>query len=437
MRESLFGDAKRALVRTFAHRAFGRHLASPTAAAVLVASIPALIACAGFAHAAPDEELLGKSRGYPSGTRSTWFFDETVRVGSFSGLDRIFPHRVIAKAESPSPLPKSLVEPSIRYRFRGREYTLDDYLSHQRTTALLVIKDGQIVVERYQYDRTPSHRLVSNSMAKSIVSVAFGIALRDRTIRSLDDKAADYVPELADSAYGQTSLRQLLRMSSGVRYTEDYSGHDDSARFARANAQGGLLGAIKLFNDREVPAGTRFHYASIETHVLGLALHRATGRDVSDYVGDKLWRPMGAESDATWIIGNDGFERFGGSFSATLRDWGRFGVLLANDGMRNGKAIVPLDYLVEATDKRSHPDAFAPRGRGFGYGYHFWTMPGDSRRFALIGVYGQAIYVDPQLRLVLVHMGAAKSARIGTETMGPELRALWAGVVDAYTRQAN
>lgn len=403
----------------------------------VVAVAVALVACAGVApsgRTAPDEELLGKSRGYPPGTRATWFFDEAVRVGSFSSLDRIFPHRVIAKAESPSPLPKSLVEPVLRYRYQGREYTLDDYLSHQRTTGLLVIKDGQIVAERYQYNRTPSHRLLSNSMAKSIVSLAFGIALRERTIRSLDDKAADYVPELADSAYGQTTLRNLLRMSSGVRYTEDYSGKDDSSRFARASAQTGLLSAIRLFNDREAPAGTRFHYATIETHVLGLVLHRATGREVAGYVGDKLWRPMGAESDATWIIGPDGHERFGGNFSATLRDWGRVGVLLANDGMRNGQAIIPGDYLVEATDKRRHPGAFAPRGRGFGYGYQFWTMPGEARRFALLGVYGQAIYVDPQLRLVLVHTAAAKTARIGNESMGPELRALWAGLVDTYSR---
>ncbi len=406
-------------------------------AQLVTAAIAAFVA-ASAAFAAPDEDLLGKSRGYPQGTRGSWFNDESVRVGSFSNLDRILPHRVVAKSETPLPLPKSLVEPTIRYTFRGREYTLDDYLAHQRTTGLLVIRNGEILVERYQYERTPSHRFVSNSMAKSIVSLGIGIALRDRAIRSLDDKAADYVPELADNAYGKTSLRDLLRMSSGVKFSEDYTGTDDAAKFSRAvnTSRGSTIDAIKMFDEREVAAGTRFRYASIETNVLGLVLTRATGRRASDFVAEKIWQPLGAESDATWITASDGNERFAGAFSATLRDWGRFGILLANDGMRNGNAVLPFDYLIEATDRRAHPDAFAPKGRGFGYGYQFWTMGSDARRFALIGVYGQAIYVDPQLRLVLVHTAAAKNARIGTETMGPELRALWAGITESVGRQS-
>ena len=382
----------------------------------------------------PDAELLGKAKGYPLGTRASWFMDETVRVGSFSNLDRLLPHHTLKKADMPSPLPKAASEPALHYEFQGRRLSIDDYLAHQRTTGLMIIKDGQVLVERYQYERTPQQRMLSNSMAKSIVSVAFGVALAERSIRSLDDKSADYVPELGDSAYGQTSLRDLLRMSSGVRFIENYDGNDDSAKFARALGTRGVLAALRLFNEREAPAGTRFHYASIETHVLGLVLRRATGRTLADYVDEKLWQPMGAEADATWITGPDDVERAAGTFNATLHDWGRLGILLANDGALDGRQIIPRDYLLEATDWHRHPPAFAPRNRAFGYGYQFWTMPGEKRRFALIGVYGQAIYVDPALKLVLVHMAAARNARIGVESMGAELRALWAGLVDTFSQ---
>ena len=385
------------------------------------------------AHAAPDEELLGKAKGYPPGSRATWFMDETVRVGSFSNLDRILPSRTVKKSDATLPLEKAAEEASLNYKFQGKTFTIDDYLSHQRATGLLVIKDGRILVERYQYERTKDQRLLSNSMAKSIVSMGIGIALRDGSIRSLDDNAADYVPELKDNAYGQTKIRDLLRMSSGVHYSEDYSGNDDSAKFSRAQMSPlGTLGAIKLFDDREAAPGTRFRYASIETTVLGLVLGNATGKHVADYVADRIWQPLGAESAATWIIAPDGHERFAGSFNATLRDWGRLGVLLANDGVRDGKEIVPREYLIEATDWHRHPAAFAPKGRGFGYGYQFWTFGGDSRQFALLGVYGQAIYVDPKRKLVLVHTAAARNARIGNESMGVELRALWSGLVAAF-----
>jgi len=406
----------------------------------LMRTLTAALLLSAFAtgvSAAPDEELLGKLRGYPVGTRVTWFTDETVRVGSFSNLDRVFDHHVLERAATPSPLPRADAEPALTYRYKGRRHSIDDYLSHQRTTGLMIIKDGRILVERYQYDRTPAHRMLSNSMAKSIVSVAIGIALSERHIRSLDDKAAEYVPELRDLAYGKTSVRDLLRMSSGVRFIENYDGKDDSATFARVHMRHGTIAALKLFNEREARAGTRFHYASIETQVLGLVLHRATGKTLASYVEQKLWQPMGAEADATWITAPDGIERAAGSFSATLRDWGRLGALLAGDGALEGRQIIPRDYLIEATNWHRHPEAFSPAIRGVGYGYQFWTMRGEERRFALLGVFGQAIFIDPALKLVLVHTAAASKARIGGEPMGAELRALWAGLIEHYTQDGD
>ena len=402
-----------------------------TVLARLVFAAGACAVCVG-ALAAPDEELLGKSRGYPMGSRGSWFFDETVRVGAFSNVDKLFAHHTLPKAATASPLKRVAAEPAITYRFNGQQSTLDQYLANQRVTGLMVIKDGEILVERYQYDRTPEHRFVSHSMAKSLVGIAVGMALAEKKIKSLDDKASDYVAELRGNVYGDTTIRNLLRMSSGVRFAEKYDGNDDLAKFTRVSAARGTIAGLKEFSEREVPQGERFHYASIETNALAVALRGATGKSLSEYLGERLWQPMGAEADATWIIGSDNLERAGGNFSAVLRDYGRLGVLLANDGKLNGKQIIPKEYLMEATDWRKHPAAFAPRKgpRAFGYGYQFWTMPGDKRRFALLGVYGQAIFVDPELKLVMVHTAAAKNARVGLEPMGVEMMALWQGVTE-------
>jgi CubicO group peptidase (beta-lactamase class C family) len=398
------------------------------------AGLFATVVAASPALAAPDEELLGKAAGYPIGTPSTWFYEESVRVGSFSNLDKILRHNTLAKAASPAPLPKAASAPRFEYRFDGRTFTVEDFLDRQRITGLLIVKDGTIVLERYQYDRGPEHRFVSHSMAKSIASLAVGIALAEGKIRSLDDMVSAYVPDLAGFPYGETSIRNVLRMASGVAFNEDYSGADDLSRFVRIRYTQGTIAALQAFTVREAPEGARFHYATSETAILSVLIKAVTGRTLSQFLTEKLWQPMGAETDAMWVRGIDGLDDGGGSFSATLRDYGRLGVLLANDGVAGGKEIVPKAYLREATDWRRQPAAFAPRTATpyFGYGYKFWTFPGERRRFALLGVYGQAIFVDPALELVMVVTAAARNASVGKETLGRERDALWRGVVAEY-----
>lgn len=386
------------------------------------------------AFAAPDEELLGKAKGYPVGTRANWFFDEGVRVGSFSHLDEILPHYTLNKAQSPLPLAKAATEVKLGYRFENQAWTLEDFLAHQRVTGLLVIKDGAVLFERYQYDRKPADRFISHSMAKSIVSLGVGMAVAEGKIASLDDLVSKYVPKLAGSAYGETTIRNVLRMSSGVKFSEAYDGNDDLTRFVIARSREGSIAALREFNTREAEQGTRFHYASSETMVLTVLLHAVTGTTLSEYLTARLWQPIGAEGDATWIKGADGTESGFGNFNATLRDYGRLGMMLANDGVVGGKQIVPKDYLLDATDWRRQPPAFQPRKATpyFGYGYQFWPFPGEKRRFALLGVYGQSIFVDPELKLVMVVTAVAKNASVGKETLGPERDAVWRGIVGKY-----
>lgn len=410
--------------------------ASPTLLLLLALLLPA----AG--HAAPDEERLGRDQGYPVGVVGTWFTQESVRVGSFShqaeisGLMNGGVHRLAASGQ-PLPLPRVATEPAYRWHVGAqRNLSIDDYLARQRVMGLLVLKDGVVQVERYQYERGPEHRFVSHSMAKSLVSLAVGLALQEGRLRSLDDKAGEYASALVGTLYGETRLRDLLRMASGAGFEERYDGEDDLARFARAGSLEGLEAAARQVRERVAPAGERFNYASPETVMLAAVLRGATGQSLSDYLQPRLWQAMGAETDALWRTDRTGLESASGNFNATLRDYARLGVLLAHDGLRpdTGQQVLPRDYLLEATDFKQHPAAFTP-GQAtpyYGYGYQFWTFPGRTRRFALLGVYGQMILVDPALKLVMVQTAVNATPKAGQTSLAREADALWRGLIEHY-----
>lgn len=406
----------------------------------LLAALLAALVC-GHSAAAPDEDVLGKASNYPVAPRLMQAFSEPYRVGSFSAMDSLSPHCVIEPSAQAMPLEKTPEEPAIRYRFEGKTLAIDDYMQRQRVTALLVLKDGKIVAERSNYERRPEHRMLSNSMAKTILALALGKAVQEGHIRSLDDTAASYASELTDTLYGQTRLINLMRMASGIKFVENYSGQDDLARFNQTAVRQGVVAGAKLFDERVAPEGERFSYASIESQVLGLVLRAATRQSLCEYVSQKIWQPMGAESRATWLtFPQDQVERAGGNFNATVRDYARLGWLMANDGQRDGQSVIPRDYLLQMTDASLQPEHFRPgrmqhRGSTYmGYGLQTWLLPGSHRRFVLLGTYGQAIMVDPVLKLVVVHMAAGKDASgdaSGTR-MAFERNALWRGIVAYY-----
>jgi CubicO group peptidase (beta-lactamase class C family) len=394
-----------------------------------------------LACAAPDEAALGRDAGYPVAHKLSQIHDPGFIVGSFSALDSLSPHCLLAPAQHPLALPVAASAPAFEYRLDGRTLTLDDYLQRQRATAVLVLKDGAIVAERYNYDRTPDMRMLSNSMAKTIVALAVGQALAEGAIHSLDDTAARYVPELAGTLYGQTRLANLLRMASGARYVEDYSDIDDRAAFNDLARRRGVVAAARSVTDRAAPQGARFNYAGAQTQVLGLVLRNATKHNLCDYVDSHLWQPLGAESAASYLLNPvDQVEQAQGGFNATLRDYARLGWLLANDGRAGERQVVPRDYVLAMTDATRQPPQFRPGtmdshgSRYFGYGYQVWLLPGAHRRFVLLGVYGQAIYVDPALKLVMVHLAVGADARgdASGAHLARERDALWRGVVARY-----
>jgi CubicO group peptidase (beta-lactamase class C family) len=392
-------------------------------------SAAAVAAAPRFAPGGPDADEYGVDDGFRTGDRTT-FFSTPFLVGSHSELDRIFESRLVRAGDTPSRLARAPSEPVVQYYFQGAAADLDLYLLRNPTTGLLVARDDTILVERYQYGRNDRHRFTSWSMAKTVTSMLVGIAIAEGRIRSVDDPAAAYVPGLVGTEYGRTSLRDLLQMSSGVRFVENYSGRDDVAQLARdtflLRGPGGVE-AVTRFNDRAVPAGTKFSYASVETQVLGLVLRNAVGRPVAEYLSEKIWRPIGAEADATWLVDQAGQEATYCCINAVLRDYARLGLLLAHDGNWRGRRIVPAAWIREATTVRPEQGHLKPGVATpfLGYGYQTWILPGDRRMFLLSGVRGQAILIDPASRLVLVHTAVRKQPAGGS----PELRYLWQSLV--------
>jgi CubicO group peptidase (beta-lactamase class C family) len=356
-------------------------------------------------------------------------------LDSFSGaLTQAHPHRVVRKPDQAAPFARTdAPAPTFAYEHQGRRLGSDDYLERQRVTGLLVLHRGSIVLERYGHGRGESTRFLSASIAKSVVGLLVGVAIEEGSIASIDDPARRYVPALAGHPHGETSIRHLLEMSSGVQFAERYDGGDDLAKLIDATIgqrSAGAAAALLPFRERRVEPGKLFYYSSADTQVLGLVLRGATGMSVSEYLSTRLWQPMGAEDDGSYLVDAAGQEAVYAFLHARLRDFGRLGLLVANDGRAGGKQVVPAAWVRRATETAGpHAQPFVASSY-FGYGRQVWVFPGSKRRFAFIGVRGQAILVDPELQLVLVQTAVWHTA--GDRAARAELLALWRGIVEHY-----
>lgn len=365
--------------------------------------------------------------GFPRATAADWWRVDRA-VDGFSRLDEILPAAVSPAGGPPAPWRRAPVEPAIAYDgaaiLGAGRFDLDGYLGRNPATGLLIARGDTILAERYQYARTDRQRLTSFSMAKTLVALLVGIAMAEGHIRSIDEPAEAHVPALRGSAYGATPLRHLLTMSSGVQFREDYDGTDDAARLSRLTTGGqgpGGAAAARQFDTRIAAPGTRWYYASAETFVLALVLRAAIGQSVASYFSDRVWRKIGAEADATWLVDRSGQEVGYMGFNAVLRDYARLGAMLAAGGQVAGQAVAPRDWVAAMTRAQVPPQA---TGRFFGYGFQTWVFP-DGRTFALLGVRGQAMLIDPASRLVMVHTAVRADAR---DAGGADAIALWRGV---------
>ncbi len=372
--------------------------------------------------AAPDEDAYGASQGYPAGTLNNWYTQDHM-VGAYSAMETLFPVRTVRAAQVARALPRSDAVPDWPF--------IQPYLDSHPATGLLVLKDGKVLVERYQYGRQPEHRFTSFSMAKTVVAMAIGVAVSEGKIASVDDPVERYEPALADTAWKGVAIRHVLNMSSGVRFDETYDKpNTDIAALSRTWVRqgGGLLAALGRFQDRDAAAGDRFKYISADTQVLAQVLTRAVGRPLADYVSDKLWQPLGAEADAVWITDPQGMEAAYCCMSARLRDWGRLGLLLAERGQRDGQSVIPAEWVDAATTVRLRDGHLQPWRATpyFGYGFQTWVFP-DRLGFALLGVRGQSVFVHPRLKLVMVQ--TAVWPRSSDLALSRQRDALWRDIV--------
>ncbi|EEW26838.1 serine hydrolase domain-containing protein [Rhodobacter ferrooxidans] len=275
----------------------------------------------------------------------------------------------------------------------------DAWVADRAITALVVLKGGQLVHESYYLGTGPLDRRISWSVAKSFLSALLGIELAEGKIASLDDPVTKYAPQLVGSAYEGASIRNVLNMASGVKFDEDYL-----AFFSDINKMGrviGLGGSLDDFaaglSERSAPPGTAWQYVSIDTHVLGMVIRGATGREIPDLMSEKLLVPLGLEVAPYYVT--DGLRQAFvlGGLNLITRDYARFGLLFANGGAANGQQIVPADW-VEASTKATAPTASG----AIGYGFQWWVPEGAAPgEFMARGVYGQYIYVNRGLGVVI------------------------------------
>lgn len=357
-----------------------------------------------------------------------------VAVQTLSHSEQLLPVRIVRRDGPARPLPKSAKAfPQIRYEDRGRRVDLYDYLAINRVAGLLVLKNGEIAFEDYELGADASTHWLSFSMAKSVASTLVGAAIVDGFISSLDDPVVRYVPALRGGAYEGVSIRQVLTMSSGVHWNETYTDPTSDRRKVLGLQITPKPGAILRYMSalsRDGPPGSIWNYNTGETYVLGAVIEGATHRPLADYLSQKIWSQAGMEQNATWWVdGADGIGWAGSGIGATLRDYGRFGLIVADKGRLNGRSIVPDGWFDEA----GAPHSIG--GKTVDYGYMWWiqpqTAPLQVGAFKAWGIFGQFIYVNPRERLVIVVL-SARSKPVDDETpIGLDDDAFFAAVATA------
>ena len=327
-------------------------------------------------------------------------------------MDQMFDAAILSPAPAPSPLPYADRQRALPEAFITREGRLntEEFLERTRTTGLLIVEDGAIAHETYGLGAGPASRHVAWSVSKSVVSALVGIALEQSAIATLDDPVEKYLPAYGASGYGGVSLKHILQMSSGIRFVEDIDRFgSDLNRLGRWVALGRPLSDFGLRLRREFEPGTYHRYASFDTQVLALTIMAATGRTLSEYAEQALWRPIGAEYPAYWLRDEHGTEFALGGFGATVRDFARFGLLYLNEGTIDGRRVLSAEWVrASVTPDAAHlyPGSRENSDHELGYGYQWWVPGGDDGEFLAIGAYNQFVYVNPSRRVVIVKTSA-------------------------------
>lgn len=338
-------------------------------------------------------------------------FDKENIVHNFLNMEEIFETSLVSKSPSPTKLPENLsFQLPTEFTSGGKTYNVEEFLDRTLTTGLMVIHKDTIVFENYHNGLTPEGRHISWSMAKSFVSGMIGIAVDEGKIESIEDPVTKYLPKLKDSGYNNVRIKDILQMSSGVGFNEDYSDfNSDINRFGRYFALGTSLEDFAMTLKNARPPGTFNHYVSIDTQVLGMLLKKVTGKTITELLKEKIWDPMGMEHDAKWIVDNTGMELALGGLNATLRDFGKFGLCYLHEGNWFGKQIVPADWVKQSItldSRHLQPGVHDYSSSDLGYGFQWWIPQDADGAYLASGIYNQHIYIQPNRDVVVVKLSA-------------------------------
>ncbi len=404
---------------------------------------------------------VDKNKGKMSNAKDFLFLTPDQQPDAYRNIDKLFSTRTFKRGKSVFPLPPS-DQPltSVKYSPDGvNTYDIDDFVKRNRVSGLLIIKDGKIALERYALGNTDSSRWTSFSVAKSFTSTLIGMAVKDGKIKSLDDLVTDYLPQMRGTSYDGVTVGQLMTMSSGVKWNEDYR---DSASSLTAlfkcpleGKKGGMIEVMSKLPRAAAP-GTKFLYSTGETCLEGEVLTAALkGESMSAYLSRKLWARMGMESDGYWLLESpDGHEFAGGNLSMTLRDYGRFGMFILHNGVVDGDSLLPSGWVSQISRPPSNAPQLAygklysamnspeqPYYYPFGYSYNWWCMDqspwgawdaldnttvwgADAIKapkekftnlqgtFSAIGIFGQYIHVNQKENMVTVIWSAWKDPNL-------------------------
>lgn len=334
----------------------------------------------------------------------------------FDRMYRLLPSRRLTASSAPHHFPDGpAIDIPDTFDAGGSTIDTEHFLNITDTAALLVLHDGAVVHEQYRLTGGPDVQWMSMSVAKSFISALVGIAVEQGHIRSIHDPISDYIEAEPGSAYDGVSIKDVLQMSSGARWNEDYSDPtSDITRLGAAMGEGGSLDRFVATSVPDVPPGTVCQYNSTDTQALGALLVRATGRSITDYMQEHLYEPLGMERDGYWLLDAVGREMAFGGLNLTARDFAKLGELYRHGGMWNGRQVVPADWaaasvVADAPHLECGRPVIADGTLPEGYGYQWWLMPGGFGNYSAIGVYNQWVYVSPRNRVTIVKLSATRT----------------------------
>lgn len=324
------------------------------------------------------------------------FWSGEQQIAGFRNISQLSPVRQISRGDTVKSLPTASVDFSnLAYTVDGRQYAFSDFMQRNHVAGLLVLKNGEIAHEAYGLGNREDHLWVSFSMTKSVVSMLTGAAIADGYIGSVEDLVTDYLPQLKGSSYDNVRVRHVLQMASGTDWNENYADPQSDV----ATSPNDMLDLMRFMGSkpRVAAPGERFNYNTGETNLAGAIVRSAIGNNLAAYLTEKIWKPYGMESDATWISHGPNAGELGGCcISATLRDWGRLAMFAMSNGvLADGTEVLPENWMSESTQASPGSD---------GYGYLWWLNADGSYRAS--GIFGQGIYFNPAEDLIIVVQGA-------------------------------